>query len=195
MTAPLAAPTRFIVVSVGTGTSCILVDGESQERAGGTAFGGGTLFGLGRLLTGCEDFAALSEAAERGDAARADLLIGDIYEPGKLALPGWATAANFGRIGRPGCDASSDDLAAALMNLASQTIGMICSGVAARAEAKHVVFGGTTLRANPLLRQGLSLMVAAAGQQAHFLSDIELAGSEGGAFPGAVGAYELARQG
>ena len=49
------------------------------ERVGGTALGGGTVVGLGKLLLGVESFAELAAMAERGDRRTVDLLVGDVY--------------------------------------------------------------------------------------------------------------------
>ena len=44
-------------VTIGSGVSVIKVTSETSfERIGGTATGGGTFWGLGRLLTGAKGF-------------------------------------------------------------------------------------------------------------------------------------------
>ena len=40
----------FIVVSLGTGTSFVLLDGPTSKHLGGSALGGGSLYGLFRLM-------------------------------------------------------------------------------------------------------------------------------------------------
>ena len=43
----------YLLVTIGSGVSILMVESESKfERIGGTATGGGTFWGLGRLLTG-----------------------------------------------------------------------------------------------------------------------------------------------
>ena len=45
----------YLLVTIGSGVSVIKVTSEnSYERIGGTATGGGTFWGLGRLLTGAK---------------------------------------------------------------------------------------------------------------------------------------------
>ena len=44
----------YLLVSLGTGTSVMLVDGKDVRRMGGTALGGGTILGLGTALLGQE---------------------------------------------------------------------------------------------------------------------------------------------
>jgi pantothenate kinase len=47
----------YLLVNIGSGVSMIKVDGEGQyERVSGTNVGGGTFWGLGRLLTKCKNF-------------------------------------------------------------------------------------------------------------------------------------------
>src|SRR5262245_25802773 len=56
---PLDEP--HLLVSLGTGTSMLLVAGGTATRIGGTALGGGTLVGLGGLLLGVDRFDRLVE--------------------------------------------------------------------------------------------------------------------------------------
>jgi pantothenate kinase len=45
----LGSARRYLLVSLGTGTSVMLVDGMAVNRIGGTALGGGTVVGLGAI--------------------------------------------------------------------------------------------------------------------------------------------------
>ena len=179
-------PQRFLMVSLGTGTSILLVDGVSVQRVGGTALGGGTVMGLGRALTGVTTFEELCELAAKGDRKRVDLLISDIYQPGEIALPGDATASAFGRLAREGPEAGDTaDLAAGAMNLVSENIALLCGSLASATQTRHVAFGGSTLRANPTLAEGLTSVLAMLGAQSTVF--------EGGEYAGAPGALELLR--
>lgn len=179
-------PQRFLMVSLGTGTSVLLVDGLSVQRVGGTALGGGTVMGLGRALTGVATFDELCELAASGDRKRVDLLISDIYQPGEIALPADATASAFGRIGRDGPEiAQAADLAAGVMNLVSENIALLCGSLANATQTRHVAFGGSTLCANPTLADGLTGVLAMLGVQSTIF--------EGGEYAGALGALELLR--
>ena len=74
-----AAPIeRDLLVSVGTGTSFLLVEAGSARRVGGTALGGGTLLGLGAAVLGTSDYEVLLALAAAGDRRKVDLLVGDI---------------------------------------------------------------------------------------------------------------------
>ena len=50
----LELPPHYLLVSLGTGTSVLSLDRGRATRVGGSALGGGTLLGLGRLLLGVE---------------------------------------------------------------------------------------------------------------------------------------------
>ena len=52
---------------------------DKFERIGGTATGGGTFWGLGKLLTKAKDFDDLLELAAVGDHRKVDMLVRDIY--------------------------------------------------------------------------------------------------------------------
>ena len=56
-----------IVVSMGTGTSFVLCNGDEMRHIGGIGVGGGTLAGLSRLLLNTSDIKAVSALAMQGD--------------------------------------------------------------------------------------------------------------------------------
>jgi len=180
------APQRFLMVSLGTGTSVLLVEGLSAQRIGGTALGGGTVMGLGRALTKATSFEELCKLAAKGDSKRVDLIISDIYQDGEIALPTDATASSFGRVGREGpASATAEDLAAGVMNLVSENIALLCGALSNPMQARHVAFGGSTLCANPALANGLASVLAMLGCQCAVL--------KGGEYAGALGALEFLR--
>ena len=90
----------FLLVSLGTGTSVLLVSGGTATRIGGTGLGGGTVLGLGAALTGGSTFEELCSLAVEGSAARVDLRVSDIYAPDEIPLAGDLTASNFGMLAR-----------------------------------------------------------------------------------------------
>ncbi|RLG42874.1 MAG: pantothenate kinase [Thermoproteota archaeon] len=129
----LSGRDRAAVVSIGTGTAVVGAWGEGAcmrvEHLGGTAVGGGTLAGLGRLLLGKSSVDSVLEMAREGDLARVDLTVGDIVGRGVGMLPPDATASNFGKVGdwtRP------VDVAAGIVNLVGQVVGTVAV-LAARA--------------------------------------------------------------
>jgi type II pantothenate kinase len=182
------APPRFLVVSVGTGTSAMLVAPDGVTRVGGTALGGGTIVGLAAALFGVRDFDAVTALAQRGDRRRVDLLISDIYPAGDFLLPGDVNAASFAKLATArSAPADAPDLAHAIMGLVGENIALICTGLAQRFEVDLIAFGGSTLRANPSLTAILGGICAGLGRSPRFLAD--------GQYAGALGALVLAEQG
>jgi type II pantothenate kinase len=181
-----AAPERFLLVSVGTGTSAMLVGEAGAVRVGGTALGGGTLAGLAVALVGTSDFDAVTQLAQEGDRRRVDLLVRDIYPSGALPLPGDLNAASFAKLARSSEEAARDprDLAHAIMGLVGENVALICGGLAAAAGVAHIVYGGTTLRNNPAITDILRALAPAHACEATILRN--------GEFTGALGALELA---
>jgi len=203
----------YLLASVGTGTSALLVGRGAVRRLGGTALGGGTLTGLGALLLEGRGFAEIAALAQRGDRSSVDLYISDIYPQ----FPPGYTAANFGRAARtaaaesaaaasaasdnaPG-GASADaaethaaadaprpspaDIAHALVAMVGENVSLICSALAAaHPEVRQLVFGGATLRHNPAMRAIIQQITQARGLEALLLED--------GEFTGALGALTLA---
>jgi type II pantothenate kinase len=184
---PLGSARRYLLVSLGTGTSVMLVDGMAVNRIGGTALGGGTVVGLGAALLDRSDFSEIAALAENGDRRRVDLLVSDIYRAGEIPLLGELTAASFGKLARldggPTTPAH-EDLAHAVMGLVGENVALICAGLGAARQVDRVVFGGSTLRKNPTLREVLQRITAALGLETVFLPD--------GEFAGALGALRLA---
>ena len=57
---------RIIVVSMGTGTSLVRVDGDEISHIGGIGMGGGTLKGLSQLLLHTSDIESVAQLAQEG---------------------------------------------------------------------------------------------------------------------------------
>ncbi len=180
----------YLLISLGTGTSVMRVADGEVLRVGGTALGGGTVLGLGTALTGCASFAELCELAGRGDAARVDLLVRDIYEEGEIPLPGDLTASAFGKLsrwlaeGRSEAGAPSrEDLAGGVMSLVAENVALVCAGITAMTQTPRWVFGGSTLNDNPALQKIVVSVGESFGMQTRLLPD--------GGHAGARGALEL----
>jgi pantothenate kinase len=70
----------YLVVNIGSGVSILKVSSPGKyERVSGTSLGGGTYWGLCRLLTKCATFEEVLDIAETGDAGLVDMLVKDIY--------------------------------------------------------------------------------------------------------------------
>ena len=160
----------------------MLVDGLSVTRVGGTALGGGTVVGLGSLLTSLPSFSRIAELAAKGQRRNVDLLVSDIYRAGEIPLAGDLTAASFGKLMRssaPGTPPAPEDLAHALMGLVGENIALLCGGLAAAAQVSRILFGGSTLCANPALVDVLREITRAIGREPIFLAHGEHAGALG----------------
>jgi type II pantothenate kinase len=134
----LSGEKDFLAVIIGTGTPFLRVLDGSVAHIGGTGVGGGTVSGLGTLLTGETDFDALLSLAEKGNAANVDLLLGDVLHGESNLLNTDVTAANFGNINPL---ATAADKAAAIFTLVFQTV-FVMAALAARGNEKIVVSGG-----------------------------------------------------
>ena len=111
---------RMIVVSMGTGTSMVLCDGDNISRLGGIALGGGTLMGLSRVMLKTSDIHQILDLAERGNLDNIDVQIGDISAHPVTTLPMDATASLFGNAKS---DSKPEDIALGIIWTVLQTIG------------------------------------------------------------------------
>ena len=64
---------RALVVSLGTGTAIVSVNGDKIDHVSGTGVGGGTLLGLAKHMLGVSTIETLEAMARRGDLQRVDL--------------------------------------------------------------------------------------------------------------------------
>ncbi len=139
----LAGVRRALVVSCGTGTAMVAADADagSYVHASGTAVGGGTLEGLSKHLLGVRDASTVAWLALQGDASGVDTTLGEVLGGGVGSLPPAATAVNLGRL----ADLESPDhadLAAGLVTLVAQTIGLVALNAAKVANMPQTVFVG-----------------------------------------------------
>lgn len=70
----------YLVVNIGSGVSILKVSAPGVfERVSGSSIGGGTYWGLCRLLTSCATFEEVIDLAESGASTEVDMLVKDIY--------------------------------------------------------------------------------------------------------------------
>ncbi len=112
---------RLIVVSMGTGTTLVRVDGDDISHIGGISMGGGTLQGLSHLLLKTTDIGEVVEMATHGDTSHVNLQIKDISNGDIEGLPMHATASLFGKA--VGGNANDQDIAKGLIYMVLETIG------------------------------------------------------------------------
>ncbi|GFP92357.1 pantothenate kinase 2 [Phtheirospermum japonicum] len=172
----------YLLVNIGSGVSIIKVDGDGVfQRVSGTNVGGGTYWGLGKLLTKCKSFDELLELSQRGDNRTIDMLVGDIYggmDYSKIGLSASTIASSFGK-------AISENKE--LEDYAPEDISLILQISylnALRFGLKRIFFGGFFIRGHAYTMDTISFAVHfwSKGQaQAMFLRH------EG--FLGAIGAF------
>jgi type II pantothenate kinase len=144
----------YLLVNIGSGVSILKVEGPGKiSRVSGTSLGGGTFWGLCKLLTKCKTFDEAMDLSELGDNTKVDMSVGDIYggDYGKFDLPASTVASSFGRMGMkdsPGDDASEADIARGLLSMITQNIGQVAYLCAKQHHLKKIIFVGNFLRYN-----------------------------------------------
>lgn len=142
----VAGVKKILVVSMGTGTCMVEVKiGKNgylgSKHLGGTGVGGGTFMGLSKQLLGETSPSVLKKMFLRGDRKKVDVSVYDIVGGGIGVVPGEATASNLAKIGSS-IDFSKDDLAAGIVNLIGQTIGILAVFAAKAHKCDLVVLCG-----------------------------------------------------
>ncbi|RDI45395.1 type II pantothenate kinase [Falsibacillus pallidus] len=169
----------YILTMIGTGTSIQYIHQGKGERLLGSGIGGGSILGLGRLLTGSTNFHELMELAEKGQAGKLDLQVRDIFESDDTPIPGDLTAANFGKV--YGMDTfSKEDQMAAVTNMAAETIVLLSTQAALSKGVRDIVFVGGAIEGNTYFRKRLATFRKMMDYTPHFL--------DRGPFVGAIGA-------
>ena len=158
----------YLLVTIGTGVSILRVDGpRKHERISGSTIGGGTYWGLIRLLTDLEDFEDVMRLAEHGDPCKVDMMVGDIYGNNKealekLGLPASLVASSFGKLVAkedPAAGLKQEDLARALLLMVTNNIGQVAYLNAQLHKTNRIYFVGNFLRGNKLSQRRLSFAI------------------------------------
>ncbi|KAM3706369.1 hypothetical protein ACJW30_03G149800 [Castanea mollissima] len=143
----------YLLVNIGSGVSMIKVEGDGKfERVSGTNVGGGTFWGLGRLLTKCKSFDELLELSQQGNNRVIDMLVGDIYggtDYSKVGLSSTTIASSFGKAisdKKELQDYQPEDIARSLLRMISNNVGQIAYLNALRFGLKRIFFGGFFIR-------------------------------------------------
>jgi type II pantothenate kinase len=132
----------ILVVSAGSGTAMVAARGASYAHATGTAVGGGTMLGLARLILGTTNPTEIDELASAGNPNGADLSLADVVTGPIGTLPAEATAVNFGRLARLESPVARADLAAALVTMVGQVIGLLAIQAARAQQIECIVVTG-----------------------------------------------------
>ncbi len=130
---------KGVVVSMGTGTAFVKAHGKCINHLGGTGVGGGTLTGLAKTILNISDFNSIIDLAKDGNVSNVDLSVGDISNVDIGALPTNVTASNFGKMSDK---ASKNDIAAGIVNMVFQTIGILAVFAARAQNDKDIILTG-----------------------------------------------------
>jgi type II pantothenate kinase len=158
----------YMLVTLGTGVSVLRVDGpRKHERVSGSTIGGGTYWGLIRLLTDVEGFEDVIKLAERGDPSKVDMMVGDIYGKNsdaldKIGLPSNLVASSFGKLvakNDPAAGVKQEDLARALLLMVTNNIGQVAYLNAKLHKTHRIYFAGNFLRHNQISQQRLAYAI------------------------------------
>ncbi|KAI7753992.1 hypothetical protein M8C21_015557 [Ambrosia artemisiifolia] len=156
----------YLLVNIGSGVSMIKVDGDGKfERVSGTSVGGGTFWGLGKLLTKCKSFDDLLEMSHQGNNRVIDMLVGDIYggmDYLKIGLTSTAIASSFGKAVSDNKELEEyrpEDVARSLLRMISNNIGQIAYLNALRFGLKKIFFGGFFIRGHAYTMDTISVAV------------------------------------
>ncbi|KAF3775698.1 Pantothenate kinase 2 [Nymphaea thermarum] len=156
----------YLLVNIGSGVSMIKVDGDGKfQRVSGTSLGGGTFWGLGRLLTKCKSFDEILELSQKGDNSAVDMLVGDIYggmDYSKIGLSASTIASSFGRAiseNKELSDYRPEDISLSLLRMISYNIGQISHLFALRYGIKRIFFGGFFIRGHAYTMDTISFAV------------------------------------
>ncbi len=136
----LSGKKEGLIVSMGTGTAFVRAGKKGIFHIGGSGVGGGTVVGLCSKLCGVKSFRSVVELAEKGQLHKVDLNIGDISPRAISNLSKDITASNFGKM-EDGL--TQADLAAGVLNMVFQTIGMLAVFACRNEGMKDVVLTGT----------------------------------------------------
>lgn len=121
------------------------------ERVSGSSIGGGTYWGLCRLLTKCQSYDEALDLCVHGSNQTVDMSVGDIYGGSydKFNLPATTVASSFGKmISAPRESASDADISRALLVMVTQNIGQVAFLNSCLYKTKHIFFVGNFLRHN-----------------------------------------------
>lgn len=178
----------YLVVNIGSGVSILKISGPGKyERVSGTSLGGGTYWGLCRLLTKCKTFDEVLDLAENGDAGTVDMLVKDIYggdcklisfQVGAICFPlltfiakylldgnmlsGSMVASSFGKLvmkENPLENVRVEDLALAMLMMITNNIGQIAHLCAQLHQCSKIFFVGSFLRHNPISCRRLAFAI------------------------------------
>lgn len=156
----------YLLVNIGSGVSILKVTGNRKfERVTGTHIGGGTMFGLAKLLTGCKSYDEFLQLSQKGDNFVLDLIVKDICGELVCQKQGLSTstlASSFGKVitsKKKLTDYRPEDLASTLLSAFTYNIAQISFLVASILHLRRVFFGGSYIRGHKSTMQNISYAI------------------------------------
>ncbi|KAG8094210.1 hypothetical protein GUJ93_ZPchr0012g21140 [Zizania palustris] len=156
----------YLLVNIGSGVSILKVTGNRKfERVTGTHFGGGTMFGLAKLLTGCKSYDEFLQLSQKGDNFVLDLIVKDICGELVCQKQGLSTstlASSFGKVitsKKKLTDYRPEDLASTLLSAFTYNIAQISFLVASLLGLRRVFFGGSYIRGHKSTMENISYAI------------------------------------
>ncbi|KAL5199445.1 hypothetical protein ABZP36_020648 [Zizania latifolia] len=156
----------YLLVNIGSGVSILKVTGNRKfERVTGTHIGGGTMFGLAKLLTGCKSYDEFLQLSQKGDNFVLDLIVKDICGELVCQKQGLSTstlASSFGKVitsKKKLIDYRPEDLASTLLSAFTYNIAQISFLVASLLGLRRVFFGGSYIRGHKSTMENISYAI------------------------------------
>ena len=143
-----------IVASIGTGTAIVHFKNNRAVHVGGTGVGGGTVKGLAKLLCGLEDPVEIDKLALKGKASSMNLTISDLGYDMVSFLGADMTASNFAAVS----STRREDLAAGILSLVGETVGIITSVCAREAGCPQAIVAVGKVANSQFIRNTLELV-------------------------------------
>lgn len=129
-------PKKFVLVSIGTGTSYTLVNGKKIKKLPlGNSLGGGFILGMGRAL-GFNNFQEICQQAEKGNLKNADIYFNDLI------------VANLAKLNKK---SKKQDITAGLMNVVAITT--MKDLMLYKLNKENIIVIGSTLKNNSCLKK------------------------------------------
>ena len=152
--AGLAGQDDCIVASIGTGTAIVHYKNGQSTHVGGTGVGGGTIKGLAKLLCDLEDPVEIDKLALNGSAGAMNLTISDLGYDMVSFLGADMTASNFAAVN----SSRREDLAAGILSLVGETVGIITSLCAREAGCPQSIVAVGKVADSQFIRNTLELV-------------------------------------
>jgi pantothenate kinase len=170
---PRAPHYPCLLVNIGSGVSILKVTNQFEyERISGTSLGGGTYWGLMRLMNSqyCHNFDDALVLANQGDNKTVDLLVGDIYgsDYAKIGLSADVIASSFGKTFHYSSSQCADilsgqqgicDISRSLLYMLSNNIGQIAYLNAKLHHISRIYFSGFFIRGHPITMKTLTYAI------------------------------------